>query len=40
MLPIIPEPKANYPHMIGAHIARLTQLENCRGYFTYYPINF
>jgi hypothetical protein len=28
MLPIIPEPKVNYPHMIGAHIARLTKLEN------------
>ena len=45
MLAIIPEPKANYPPMIGAHIARLTQpptqyLGKGRGYSTYYPMNF
>ena len=45
MLPIIPEPKTNYPPMIGAHIARNTQpptqyLGKGRGYSTYYPMNF
>jgi hypothetical protein len=37
MLQITPEPKANYPPMIGAHIARLTQLGKGRGYSMYYP---
>jgi len=45
MLPITPESKANYPPMIGAHIARNTQpptqyLGKGRGYSTYYPMNF
>ncbi len=48
MLPmpkILPESKTNYPPMIGAHIARLTQpstqyLGKGRGYSTYYPMNF
>ena len=40
-----PPPKTNYPPMIGAHIARLTQpptqyLGKGRGYSTYYPMNF
>ncbi len=37
---MLPEPKVNYPPMIGAHIARLTQLGKGRGYSTYYPMNF
>ena len=45
MLPITPAPKANYPPMIGAHIARLTHpptqyLGKGRGYSTYYPMYF
>ena len=45
MIPITPEPKANYPPMIGAHIARNTQpptqyLGKGRGYSTYYPMIF
>jgi len=39
-LKILLESKANYPPMIGAHIARLTQLGKCRGYLTYYPMKF
>jgi hypothetical protein len=45
MLHITPEFKTNYPPMIGAHIASLTQsptqyLGKGRGYSTYYPMNF
>jgi hypothetical protein len=45
MLAIIPELKANYPPMIVAHIARLTQpptqyLGKGRVYSTYYPMIF
>jgi hypothetical protein len=34
MLLVTLEPKANYPPMIGAHIARLTQLGKYYGYST------
>jgi hypothetical protein len=37
MLRITPESKANYPPMIGAHIASLTQIGKGRGYSTYSP---
>jgi len=45
MLPIIPEPKTNYPHMIEARIARNTEpptqyLGNGRRFSTYYLMNF
>ena len=39
-VPALPIPKENYPPMIGAHIARNTQLGKGRGFSTYYPMNF
>jgi hypothetical protein len=45
MFHMIPGPKTNYPPIIGAHIASLTQppiqyLGKGRGYSTYYPMIF